>query len=75
LRDLSIWVEIGLRAPAAGQETVVDVEMPERLRPLWKRGCDGLALLDVNPVLAGVRPMTGDVDARLVFGDRRIRLD
>jgi len=75
LRDLPIWVEVGLRAPTAGQERMVDVEMPERLRPLWKVGCEGLALLDANPVLPAERPMTADVDVRLAFGDRRIRLN
>jgi hypothetical protein len=75
MRDLPIWVEVGLRALTAGQERVVDVEMPERLRPLWKVGCESLALLDVNPVLPAERPMTADVDVRLVFGDRRIRLN
>ena len=75
LRDFSIWIEIGLRAPTAGQETVVEVPMPEPLRQVWAPGCKGLALLDVNPVLAGVRPMTADAEARMTFGIRRAHLD
>jgi hypothetical protein len=75
LRDLPIWIEIGLRSPTAGRETVVEVPMPERLRQVWVAGCAGLALLDVNPVLAGVRPMTTDADARIAIGNRRARLD
>jgi len=51
------------------------VDMPEQLRPLWKVGCDSMALLDVNPALPGVRPMTADFDARIVIGTRRIRLN
>jgi hypothetical protein len=78
LRDLPIWVEIGMRAPAAGEEKVVAVEMPEPLRPVFRRGCTGLALLDVNPVLpvlSIVRPMTADVEARFALAFRRARLD
>jgi len=75
LRNLAFWIEVGLRAATAGQERVVDVDMPEQLRPLWKVGCDSLALLDVNPALPGVRPMTADFDARIVIGTRRIRLN
>jgi len=75
LRNLAFWIEVGLRAPTAGQERVVEVEMPEQLRPLWKVGCDSLALLDVNPALLGVRPMTADADARIAIGTRRIRLN
>jgi predicted aspartyl protease len=75
LRDLPIWIEIDLRAPAAGQEKVVEVPMPERLRQIWAPGCKDLALLDVNPVLPGVRPMTADVDARIAIASRRMRLD
>jgi hypothetical protein len=33
------------------------------------------ALLDVDPVLPGVRPMTADVDARVAIASRRARLD
>ncbi len=75
LRDAPVWVEIGMRGPAAGEERVVEVEMPEPLRPLFRRGCTGLALLDVNPVLSTVRPMTADVEARFVFAFRRAHLD
>ena len=75
LRDLPIWIEIGLRAPTAGQETVVEVQMPERLRQVWAPGCKGLALLDVNPVLAGVHPMTADVDAGIAIAGRRVHID
>ena len=75
LRDFPVWVEIGMRAPAAGEERVVEVEMPEPLRPLFRHGCTGLALLDVNPVLSTVRPMTADVEARFVFAFRRGHLD
>jgi predicted aspartyl protease len=75
LRDSPVWVEIGMRAPAAGEERVVEIKMPEPLRPLFRRGCAGLALLDVNPVLSTVRPMTADVEARFVFAFRRGHLD
>jgi hypothetical protein len=75
MRDLPIWIEIGLRAPTAGEERVVEVEMPERARPRWKADCDGLALLDVNPVLTSIRPMEGDVEGRVAIGSRRVRLD
>ena len=49
--------------------------MPERLRQIWAPGCRGLALLDVNRVLAGVRPMRADVAARIAIASRRTRLD
>jgi hypothetical protein len=49
--------------------------MPERIRALWKIGCDNLVLLDVNPVVADVRPMTAPVEARMTFSNRRVRLD
>jgi predicted aspartyl protease len=75
LRDGPVWVEIGLRAPAAGQERVVDVAMPEPWQPFWKAACDQLVLLDVNPVLEQVRPLTADVEGRWQFGFRRARLD
>ena len=39
------------------------------------RSGDAVALLDVNPVLAGVRPMTADAEARMTFGIRRAHLD
>ena len=54
---------------------MVEVAMPEQLRPFWKTGCEMLALLDVNPVLAGGRPMAADVEARFTFSSRRLRLD
>jgi hypothetical protein len=38
-------------------------------------GCAGLALLEVNPVLASVRPMSADADARIAVGNRRARLN
>ena len=75
LRDLPIWIEIGVRSPTAAKETVVEVPMPERLRQVWASGCTGLALLDINPALAGVRAMTADVEARIAIGSRRARLD
>jgi hypothetical protein len=34
-----------------------------------------LALLDVNPVLSTVRPMTADVEARFAFAFRGAHLD
>jgi hypothetical protein len=73
--QLSIWIEIGVRAAEAGQERVVDVSMPEPMRQAFAAGCSGLALLDVNPVLAAERPLTADVEARFTFGNRRLRLD
>jgi predicted aspartyl protease len=75
LDDRPFWLEIGMRAPAVGQEKVVEVLMPERIRALWKIGCDNLVLLDVNPVVADVRPMTAPVEARMTFSNRRVRLD
>jgi predicted aspartyl protease len=75
LRDFPIWLEIGLRAPTAGQERVVEVAMPDRLRQIFALGCKGLALLDVNPVLPAVRPMTADAEARIAITTRRLRLD
>lgn len=74
LSDGPLWVEIGLRAPAAGDERVVDVALPEPLVPSWKAACAELVLLDVNPVLGHDRPMTGDVEGRFRFGVRRHRL-
>lgn len=59
---------------AAGQERVVEVAMPEQQQQLFALDCKGLALLDVNPVLAAVRPMTADVEARWTLGSRRLRL-
>jgi hypothetical protein len=74
-RGSLVLVEIGIRASAAGEGRVVEVAMPEPLRPLFRRGCTGLALLDVNPVLSTVRPMTADVEARFVFAFRGAHLD
>jgi hypothetical protein len=74
-RDFPIWIEVGLRTLTAGKETVVEVPMPERLQQIWAVACPALALLDVNPVLADVRPLTGDAEGRFSFANRRLRLD
>jgi hypothetical protein len=75
LAELPFWIEIGVRTATAGQERVVEVPMPERIQPIWRLRCAGLVLLDVNPVLPAGRPLTGEVEGRFTFGNRRLRLD
>ncbi|HMF39916.1 MAG TPA: retroviral-like aspartic protease family protein [Polyangia bacterium] len=74
-RDFTIWIEVALRTQTAGQERVLEVPMPEQLRQIWAVECPALALLDVNPVLPAVRPMTGDAEARIALSNRRLRLE
>ncbi len=75
LARLPFWIEIGMQAATAGQERVVDIPMPEQMQPIWRLRCAGLVLLDVNPVRPGTRPLTGEVEGRFTFGNRRLHLD
>jgi len=74
LRASPFWIEIAVRQPVRGAETVIVVapELPSAFRRLWSNGCERLALLDANPIVDGARPLPATAEAHLANDIRRV---
>jgi hypothetical protein len=73
-RRSALWMEIAVRQPVRGVQTDIPVapELPLAFRRLWASGCERLALLDANPIVAGARPLPATAEAHLAADVRRV---